>query len=92
MRPRVTIFGMGLAVAACALALAALVRPSTLRASLIYSATVASLVLAALRAACGEGRRPRAFWAGFGLAGGTHLLLAFQNGWACPPNLIKSFL
>src|SRR5262245_4152001 len=76
MRPRFTISRLIAAVVFCGVGLAALRFATAWWASVVFTATLLALALAALYATQQRGPR-RAFWAAFAAFGAGYLLLAF---------------
>ena len=74
MRPRFRIAGLLAAIVLAGVAFAALRSPSYLWANTVYTAACVALLVAAIHAALGHGR-PRAFWAGFLMAGGSYFVV-----------------
>src|SRR5205823_357189 len=76
--PRMTTRRMMVAVVILGVGIAALLHPSLLVASAVFTTTVATLLVALLGVAWGAGQR-RAFWSGFAVIGWGHLWLASKN-------------
>jgi hypothetical protein len=94
MKPRFSLAAIAAAIGFCGVAFASLRSPSYLWANALYTIVCIALVLAAINVAFSRGR-PRAFWAGFLIAGGPYFTaysVPSLRESVCPRLLIEPLL